>query len=217
MKNPPVFTLPESALTIRPGLFESNDCDTDEDIQPSCEIAVDKEALFRTIIKEYGNSLYYFVLKRVGHVDDAAEIAQQTFVEAACSLTSYRGEAEFSTWIFGIAANLARNHVSRAPQRRHHFESELVLDGCESPELQPCENLSQRQGLELVSEAISRMPPEMAQALKLVAVEEMSYREAAEELNVPVGTVRSRVSRARAAVRAHLLNAGYLPAAAAAA
>jgi RNA polymerase sigma factor (sigma-70 family) len=204
MKNPPVFTLPESALTIRPALYAPADCGTDDDIQPPCEIAVDKEALFRTIIKEYGNSLYYFVLKRVGHVDDAAEIAQQTFVEAACSLTSYRGEAEFSTWIFGIAANLARNHVSRAPQRRHHFESEVVLDGCESPDLQPCENLSQRQGLELVSEAIGRMPPEMAQALNLVAVEEMSYKEAAEELKVPVGTVRSRVSRARSHLRTRL-------------
>jgi RNA polymerase sigma factor (sigma-70 family) len=214
MKNPPVFALPESGITLQPPLFAPAVCDTDDDIQPACEIAVDKEALFRNIIKEYGNSLYYFVLKRVGHVDDAAEIAQQTFVEAACSLTSYRGEAEFSTWIFGIAANLARNHVSRAPQRRHRFESELVLDSCESPELQPCENLSQRQGLELVSEAISRMPPEMAQALNLVAVEEMSYKEAAQELNVPVGTVRSRVSRARAAVREHLSNAGYLPAAA---
>jgi RNA polymerase sigma-70 factor (ECF subfamily) len=148
----------------------------------------------------------------VGHADDAAEIAQQTLVEAACKFTSYRGEAEFSTWIFGIAANLARNHISRAPQRRHRFEPEVVLDNWESPEPQPSDNLSQRQGLELVSQAISRMPPEMAQALNLVAIEEMSYKEAAEELRIPVGTVRSRVSRARAAVREYLLNAGYLPA-----
>lgn len=168
-----------------------------------------KEKLFRGLVKEYGASLYYFVLKRVKHPDDAADIAQQALVEAACSLTSYRGEAEISTWVFGIATNLARNHVSRAPQFRHRFENDDVLEECEAPEADPCESLSQRQGLALVTEAMRRMPAEMARALKLVAVEELSYEDAANELNVPVGTVRSRVSRARAAVRQHLRSVGY--------
>ncbi|MBC7599805.1 MAG: RNA polymerase sigma factor [Polaromonas sp.] len=168
------------------------------------------QTLFSGLVREYGTSLYYFVLKRVKHPDDAADIAQQAFVEAACSITSYRGEAELSTWIFGIAINLARNHISRAPQHRHRFESDEVLESCSSPELQPCESLSQRQGLKLVSEAMNLLPPEMANALNLVAVEDMSYEEAAAELQVPIGTVRSRVSRARAAVRKHLRGAGYI-------
>jgi RNA polymerase sigma-70 factor (ECF subfamily) len=171
---------------------------------------ISKEALFRQLMADYGASLYYFVLKRVGHPDDAADIAQQTFVEAACSYTTYRGQAELSTWIFGIATNLARNHISRAPQHRHRFESDDVLDACESADLQPCESLSQRQGLELVTEAMRQMPTEMARALSLIAVEELSYEEAAIELDVPVGTVRSRVSRARAAARAHLRSNGYI-------
>lgn len=210
MKNPPVFSLPVAPVkALAPSHFE---------FQPHAPAPLpslaDKEALFRNLIKEYGASLYYFVLKRVGHADDAADIAQQAFVEAACSLTSYRGEAELSTWIFGIATNLARNHISRAPKHRHRFESDAVLEGCESPGLRPCESLSQRQGLELVTQAMDNMPPDMAQALNLVAVEELSYEDAAVELNVPVGTVRSRVSRARAAVRQHLRSAGYLAAAA---
>jgi RNA polymerase sigma-70 factor (ECF subfamily) len=176
------------------------------------ESALDKEKLFRDVVREYGSSLYYFVLQRVGHPDDAAEIAQQAFAEAACSLTSYRGEAELSTWIFGIATNLTRNYISRAPQRRHRFETDEILEGCESLELQPCENLSQRQGLKLVSEAMNMMSPEMAQALTMIAIDELSYEEAALELDVPVGTVRSRVSRARGAVRQHLRSAGYFPA-----
>jgi RNA polymerase sigma-70 factor (ECF subfamily) len=210
MKNPPVFSLPATgfnALAARH--FEY--LPRAEAPSPSL---VDKEALFRNLIKEYGASLYYFVLKRVGHADDAADIAQQAFVEAACSFTSFRGEAELSTWVFGIATNLARNHISRAPKHRHRFESDEVLEACESPELRPCESLSQRQGLTLVSEAMRLMPIEMAQALNLVAVEELSYEDAAAELNVPVGTVRSRVSRARAVVRQHLRSAGYLAAAA---
>jgi RNA polymerase sigma-70 factor (ECF subfamily) len=206
MKNPPVFSFPAAGLkALQPDHF---------DYRPHAPVQIpslaDKEELFRNLIKEYGASLYYFVLKRVGHADDAADIAQQAFVEAACSLTSFRGEAEISTWIFGIATNLARNHISRAPKNRHRFESDDVLENCESPQPRPCESLSQRQGLELVSEAMERMPREMAQALNLVAVEELSYDDAAAQLNVPVGTVRSRVSRARAAVRQHLRSAGYL-------
>lgn len=169
----------------------------------------EKDALFRSLVKDYGDSLYYFVLKRVRHPDDAAEIAQQAFVEAACSLTSYRGEAGVSTWIFGIATNLSLNYLSRAPQRRYLFVSDEVLEGCASPELPPCESLSQREGLQLVSEAMNGLPAEMAEALNLVVVEELSYAEAAIELDVPVGTVRSRVSRARAAVRKYLRDAGY--------
>jgi RNA polymerase sigma factor (sigma-70 family) len=210
MKNPPVFSLPAAGLkALQPCHFE---------YRPHAPVQIaslaDKEELFRNLIKEYGASLYYFVLKRVGHADDAADIAQQAFVEAACSLTSFRGEAELSTWVFGIATNLARNHISRAPKNRHRFESDDVLENCESPQLRPCESLSQRQGLELVSEAMGLMPREMAQALNLVAVEELSYEDAAAQLKVPVGTVRSRVSRARAAVRQHLRSAGYLAAAA---
>jgi RNA polymerase sigma-70 factor (ECF subfamily) len=210
MKSMPEFAFSTDPIEVAHLMFASADCDAVAAAQPEAEVSFDREALFRTLIKEYGKSLYYFIFKRVGHPDDAQEIAQQTMVEAACGLTSFRGEAELSTWIFGIAANLARNHITRAPQNRHSFEPEMVLDGCASDDLRPCEQLSQKQGLTLVSEAIEKMPAEMAQALNLVAIEELSYRDAAAELNVPVGTVRSRVSRARAVIKEHMLASGFL-------
>jgi RNA polymerase sigma factor (sigma-70 family) len=213
MKNPPALTLSPDAINFPAGLFAQVDCERTEDdcdLLHKTESTFDKEELFRGLIKEYGRSLYYFVLKRVGHPDDAEDIVQQTLVEAACGLTAYRGEAELSTWVFGIASNLARNHVTRAPQYRHQFESDLVLDGRESPDLQPCERLSQAQTLTLVSEAIDRMSPEMAHALNLVAIQDLSYKEAASKLKLPIGTLRSRVSRARAAIREHMSNAGFL-------
>lgn len=182
---------------------------TEESDQSSWEFRANKEKLFRSLVLEFGSSLYYFVLKRVGHADDAADIAQQAFVEAACSLTKFRGEAELSTWIFGIATNLARNYLNRAPHRKHRFEAEEVLEACEAPDVEPSEQLSQRQGLQLVADAMGKLPPEMANALSLVVVEELSYEEAAIELGVPIGTVRSRVSRARVAVREYLVRAGY--------
>jgi RNA polymerase sigma factor (sigma-70 family) len=213
MKKPTVLALSVDAINLSAGLLSQLDCECAEDdcdVLDETESTLDKDELFRGLIKEYGKSLNYFVLRHVGHPDDAADIVQQTLVEAVCGLTKYRGEAELSTWVFGIASNLARNHVTRAPQYRHQFEPEMVLNSRESPDLQPCERLSQAQTLTLVSEAIDRMPPNMARALNLVAIDEMTYKEAASELNVPVGTLRSRVSRARAAIREHLSNSGIL-------
>src|SRR3569832_1191880 len=102
----------------------------------------EKDALFRQLVSEYGHALHYFVLRRVGNETDAAEIAQQAFVEAAVSLTTFRGEARVSTWLFGIATNLARNFVNRSPRRRYDNKTTDVLDEYESPAADPCELLA---------------------------------------------------------------------------
>ena len=168
----------------------------------------ERELLFRRLVHEYGHALHYFVLRRVGNETDAADIAQQAFVAAAAGLRTFRGEAGVSTWIFGIATNLARNFLNRAPHRRHLFESADVLDEFEAPETDPCEALSRRQTLTLVASAINDLPSCMAQALLLVCVDGASYEEAARQLGVPVGTVRSRISRARGSIRERLREAG---------
>lgn len=153
---------------------------------------------------EYRRSLYYFVLRRVGNPDEAEDIAQQALVEAAQHIDRFRGEAEVTTWVHGIALNLARNHLSRSPQRRMLFESDEVLEESESPNSDPCDQAIQRQALVQLSEALSGLPEGSVRALMLVAVDGLSYEEAASELGVPIGTIRSRVSRARAEVRQRL-------------
>lgn len=168
----------------------------------------EREKAFQRVVREYGASLYFFVLKRVGHPDEAADIAQQAFVEAACNFDRFRGEAELSTWIFGIAVNLSLNHVNRSPSRRHAFESEEILEGCESPFADPQRETCQRELLDLVGRGMRSLPEDMVRALTLVTIDGMSYAEAAELLRVPVGTVRSRVSRARSALRNYCARAG---------
>jgi RNA polymerase sigma-70 factor (ECF subfamily) len=171
----------------------------------------EQDSLFRKMIADHGTALRYFVLKRVGNPDEAAEIVQHAFAEAACGFSSYRGQAQLSTWLYGIALNLARNHVNRCPTRRHVFESEEGLDSYESAEAEPSVQLGRRQSLSLATRAMESLSPDMRKALHLVAVEELSYDEAAEQLEVPVGTVRSRVSRARALVREFFDRANAVP------
>lgn len=135
----------------------------------------EKEALFRQLVSEYGRALHYFVLRRVGNETDAADIAQQAFTEAALSLKTFRGEACVSTWIFGIANNLTRNHLNRSPSRRHVFESSEVLESFEAPDTDPSELLARRQSMEMVSRALDTLPAPMAQALMLVSIEGASF------------------------------------------
>lgn len=162
------------------------------------------EALFRKLVHDHQKRLYRFVVKHIGWGTDAEDITQQAFVEAANSYATFKGESELSTWLYGIAMNLVRNYLSRSPHRRYTFESEEVLEttSCHRPD--PCEQLSQTQSLRDLQQALEELPSEMRDVLLLVAIDELSYEEAAVMLSIPVGTVRSRVSRARSALRKRL-------------
>ncbi|MFM7632358.1 MAG: sigma-70 family RNA polymerase sigma factor [Betaproteobacteria bacterium] len=74
---------------------------------------LDQEALFRELISQHQRRLYRFVIKYIDHPDDAADITQQAFVEAARTIASFRGDSKLSTWLFGIAMNMVRNYLRK--------------------------------------------------------------------------------------------------------
>ena len=168
----------------------------------------DHEVLFRDLIEQHQRRLYRFVIKYIDHPDDAADITQQAFVEAARTIASFRGDSKLSTWLFGIAMNMVRNYLSRAPHRVYKFETDEVLLSLAGGSPDPSDTLEQKQILELVEVAFSDLSEEMSEVLGLVTIEEISYQDAAEMLSIPLGTVRSRVSRARAVLRTHFKQAG---------
>jgi RNA polymerase sigma factor (sigma-70 family) len=168
----------------------------------------DHELLFRQLVSQHQGRLYRFVTKYIDQPDDAADIAQQAFAEAARTITNFRGDSKLSTWLFGIAMNMVRNYLSRAPHRLYKFENEETLTGLLSTAIDPSDQASQKELLKLVLEALAELPKEMSEVLTMVAVEEISYQEVAILLSIPLGTVRSRVSRARAVLREHFENAG---------
>jgi RNA polymerase sigma factor (sigma-70 family) len=153
------------------------------------------------VVLRYGRALYQFVLRKVHHESDAEDIAQQAWVEAALHLDAFRGEAELSTWVFGIAHNMARNHLSRAPSRRYVFESDDEALELPTSVAGPLDTLLHRQELQRVQKALDALPPETVQVLHMVALDGLSYEEASVLMQVPESTLRSRVSRARAVLR----------------
>lgn len=175
-------------------------------LEPPTAALPDMNQLFRGLVQQHGERLHRFVARHIGNSSDAEDLAQQAFVEAACTFPSFRGDSQPSTWLYGIAMNLVRNHLSRAPSRRYQFDDDSALadQACGQPN--PCEQLDLTQRMRRLQQGLDALMPEMREVLLLVALDELSYEQAAKALAIPVGTVRSRVSRARAQLRQGLLN-----------
>lgn len=145
-------------------------------------------------------------LKNEDHVDD---VVQQTCLEAFRNWSNFRGEARAETWLFGIAFNLMRNFRTRQyrvdttfePIEECHFEQEA------NPFEQPVQMLLRREQMDRLANAIDQLPARMQPVVKCVLLQDMSYQDAAVELGLPVGTIRSRLSRARDALRELMLDA----------
>jgi RNA polymerase sigma factor (sigma-70 family) len=166
------------------------------------------EQLFQQLVHDHHKRLYRFILKHIGQSADAEDLTQQTFLEAARTYASFRGESALSTWLYGIAMNLTRNYLSRAPHRKYQFEDEQSLDEMAVESANPENELASQQTLKALQRELNDLPEEMREVLLLVALEELSYEEAAVMLSIPIGTVRSRVSRARTRLKQRLLETG---------
>ena len=156
------------------------------------------------LVRMHGSKLYRFIYQKIGHVADAQDLVQQTFLEAHRSRSSFKGDSELSTWLYGIAKNLVRNYLSRSPHRRFEFCSDALLLEEQDAAPSPMEVLEQGQQLQALTQAMSELSDPVRQLVWMVVVEELSYDEAAAALRIPKGTVRSRLSRARSALRARI-------------
>lgn len=160
--------------------------------------------VFASLVRDEQARVYHFLLKRLGNPDDAAELTQDTFLHAHRAWSTFRGESKPSTWLLGIALNLARNHVARTPTKRWRHLSDDVLDGVSSSDADPEQATGNRRMVRLLAAALDTLAPDMRDVFSLVCLEGMAYDEAAHTLGIPIGTVRSRVARARAVLRAAL-------------
>lgn len=168
---------------------------------------------FSVLVEKYQDRLFNSTLRLCGNYSDACELTQEAFLRALRGITGFRGEAKFYTWLFRIALNLIRSHQRRAG--RKHFSS---LDGpngkleiasqaagllgrdCADPAQQALEaerNLK-------VAAALGRLAEQYRTVVVLRDVEGLDYQEIAQTLDVPVGTVKSRVHRGRLALRGYL-------------
>lgn len=155
---------------------------------------------FADILKMLQGRVWRFALKWVRNPDDAEEITQEVFFIAWRNLDQFRGDSAFSTWLLGIALNIARNHIQRGPQRRETElpEDEEVIAHYLPQGRDPASLLEIQQDIERLDKAIRALPMELRETLTLVRLEGLSLADTARLLNIPLGTVKSRLHLARA-------------------
>ena len=174
-------------------------------------LAAGHDATLNDLMERHATPVFHFLCRMVGSEDDANDLAQETFVRVFKSRDSYRAEQRFSTWLFTIAANLARNHFrwrSRHPNislDAENSETEQTL-GSTLPANSPAPNeealASERAGA--VRAAVKNLPEDLREAVVLCEWEERSVAEAATILETTPKAVESRLYRARGILRERL-------------
>jgi len=165
----------------------------------------DKSAFDFLVIK-YQHRIIQLVNRYVKDPSEAQDVAQEAFIKAYRALGNFRGDSAFYTWLYRIAINTAKNYlVSRSRRNSDYqvdiqdaevFENAPQLQGMETPE----RLLLNQEIIDTIQEAIDKLPEDMRTAIMLREFEGMSYEEIAETMECPVGTVRSRIFRAREAI-----------------
>ena len=165
------------------------------------------ERAFEALIEPYADATYRLCLRMMGNEQDAADMAQEAFLRAWRSLSSYKGQSRFSTWLYRVTSNVCLDELRR--RRRGETESMQALeengfepvDPAETPEM-ALDRAELRRDL---AEAISQLGSEQRAALILRDVQGLPYEEIAQILDLNLNTVKSRISRARSALREMLL------------
>jgi RNA polymerase sigma-70 factor (ECF subfamily) len=163
------------------------------------------------LMERHATPVFHFLCRMVGNEDDASDLSQETFVRVFKSRDSFRTEQKFSSWLFTIAANLARNHFrwrSRHPALSLDAESDETKQslGSTLPANSPApseESLSNERAA-AVRTAVKNLPEDLREAIVLCEWEERSVAEAATILETTPKAVESRLYRARGVLREHL-------------
>ena len=160
---------------------------------------------FDLLVLKYQGRVAQLVSRYVSNAAEVEDVTQEAFIKAYRALPKFRGDSAFYTWLYRIAANAAKNHLVALGRRP---TTDMALDDSESYEVpgrlkdneSPDEVIMGQQLEAVISQAIDALPLELKAALTLREFEGLSYDEIAEVLECPIGTVRSRIFRAREAI-----------------
>ena len=170
----------------------------------------DKSAYDVLVIK-YQHKIIQLVNRYIKDPSEAQDVAQEAFIKAYRALGNFRGDSAFYTWLYRIAINTAKNYLLSRSRRYSDYQVDIQdaeqlenaaqLKGMDTPE----HLLMSDDNVEVIETAIEKLPEEMRTAIMLREFDGMSYEEIAQAMECPVGTVRSRIFRAREAIDKKLI------------
>lgn len=205
--------LPNSAKIIELKIGDSgmqNPPAQDTDEQLVARVQQGDKRAFDLLVLKYQHKIVAIISRFVRDSAEVHDVAQEAFIKAYRALGNFRGDSAFYTWIYRIAVNTAKNHLvsrgRRPPATDVDVDDAEFLSGADGLRdiTSPEHELMKDQLEEVVYKAIQSLPEDLRTALTLREMEGMSYEEIAEVMDCPVGTVRSRIFRAREAVDRHI-------------
>ncbi len=166
------------------------------------------ENAFQEFVRLYQHQVFNLVLRMLGNRAEAEDVAQDVFVTVFKSIESFRGESKISTWLYRIAMNQCQNRIKYL-SRRPTVRSDVLVESSTAPQAAgPEAQLRGRQLEGLVQEAIAELDEEHRMLIVLRDIEELAYQEICSITGLPEGTVKSRLHRARLALREHVKKRG---------
>ena len=173
------------------------------------------EDAFAALVEANQKRIYHLALRLTGNPDDALELSQEAFLHAWRGLDKFQGDSAFSTWLYRLASNVCIDFLRRE-KRRRSLSMTVSLDDeegerqAELPDRRyaPEEALERSEARRAVAEGLERLTPEHRQVLVMREIHGLSYAEIAQVLGLEEGTVKSRIARARGALRKVLTEEG---------
>lgn len=172
-------------------------------------------AAFESLIRAYESRIYNIVIKQLGNEEDAGDVTQETLLKIYRALPAFKQESRFSTWIYRIAINACYDFLRTRTRRARLEEQRLDADSDRfailpaGEESQPEHQLEQKQRKQALYQALDQLSPEQRLMIILRDIQGFSYEEIAAITTLPAGTVKSRISRARSALRQRLLEGNF--------
>jgi RNA polymerase sigma-70 factor (ECF subfamily) len=169
-----------------------------------------ERAAFDLLVLRYQHKVVKLVARLLRDPAEAEDVAQEAFVKAYRALGSFRGDSAFYTWLYRIAVNTARNSIASRQRRPLDYEADLSENEQSAVESRmrhtdtPEANVLSEEIHRTVNRAVEELPEDLRTAIILREVEGLSYEEIAQAMDCPVGTVRSRIFRAREAIDRNL-------------
>jgi len=174
-----------------------------------------REDGFEELVRRYQRPIAAYVYRMIGDYESSLDLTQEVFIKVYASLTRYRAEYKFSTWIYRIAHNVAIDYLRRNAVARREMSFTLEADDAEefemplaSSALTPEEESELKERRAEIEAVIGCLPPPYRELIVLRHAHDMNYDEIAEVTNLPLGTVKNRIFRAREAMRAMFVERG---------
>ncbi|MFT8312237.1 MAG: RNA polymerase sigma factor SigW [Sporolactobacillus sp.] len=169
---------------------------------------------FAELVERYKNSVFAICLRMVGNAQEAEDLSQEAFIRAYNHIDQYDHERKFSTWLFRIATNLSIDFLRR---RKNVVSLDAVVPGTEGLSLnamlpdegeQPEDRIVRKETEEMVQGEIKKLPEKYRSAVVLKYIEDLSLKEISEIMEIPVGTVKTRIHRGREMLRKNMMAEG---------